>query len=189
VPRKDAAVPPPLRPVALVPVGAVDADVREALAQGLAALGYVVRAGTPLPLEGAWRDAGTGRLESERLLLALLARPRRHGDAVWSLAMVDAVLCGGEVGEVLGEAALGRGCAVVGIEPLRRGSGADPDVLRDRILTTAVHELGHLAGAAHCRRATCVMYPSRNIADTDRKGMAFCHDCAAEVQGAFGRES
>jgi archaemetzincin len=78
---------------------------------------------------------------------------------------------------VFGEAAVDGCCAVVGMAPLRAGSGADGQVLHARLLTEAVHELAHLAGVAHCRRASCVMYPSRHIADTDRKGHTFCAEC------------
>ncbi|HEX6370515.1 MAG TPA: matrixin family metalloprotease, partial [Longimicrobium sp.] len=65
---------------------------------------------------------------------------------------------------------------------LRDGSGADAGVLRDRLLTEALHELGHLAGLAHCRRASCVMYPSRHIADSDHKEHAFCAECRPSLK-------
>jgi archaemetzincin len=83
---------------------------------------------------------------------------------------------------VFGEAEMEGCCCVVGLAPLRRGSGADADVLRARLLTSALHEIGHLAGAEHCRRASCVMYPSLGIADTDIKGATFCAGCAPALK-------
>ena len=168
-------------PVELVPAGDVEPALLDALGADLErGLGVQWSVGDALALRGEWVDAESGLYHSIHLMHALLERadaaegerPRR-----WRLAIANAGLCAEGAGEVLGEAAAEGCCAVIGLRPLRRGSGADGQVLRGRLLTEAVHELGHLAGAGHCRRASCVMYPSRHVADTDRKGPAFCDDC------------
>ncbi|MBW3569732.1 MAG: hypothetical protein KY467_01385 [Gemmatimonadetes bacterium] len=136
--------------------------------------------GDALPLRDEWRETESGLYRSIHLIHALMERAQGgEGNArrTWRLAIADAGLCAEGVGEVFGEAAMEGCCAVVGIQPLRGGSGADGQVLRARLLTQAVHELGHLAGAGHCRRASCVMYPSRHIADSDHKGHTFCAEC------------
>jgi len=174
--------PPP--PLELIPAGEVDEALMRALGEELQArLGLGWRIGGVLPLDEAWRDGEAGRYRSVLLIHALLDRPVQDGaERTWRLAIADAALCAAEAGTVFGEAAGEEGCAVVGLAPLRRGSGADDDVLRARLLTEALHELGHLAGARHCRRASCVMYPSLDIADTDLKGSRFCEECARVLE-------
>jgi archaemetzincin len=170
-----------LRPIELIAAGGVDRALLDELGEALRAeLGMQWSIGDALSLREEWRETESGLYRSIHLMHALMDRveggeetPRR----TWRLAIADAGLCAEGVGEVLGEAAVEGCCAVVGLAPLRAGSGADGQVLRSRLLTEAVHEIGHLAGAAHCRRASCVMYPSLHIADSDRKGHTFCAEC------------
>ncbi|WP_420128431.1 matrixin family metalloprotease [Longimicrobium sp.] len=171
-----------LRPVELIPAGGVDRGLLDELGQALQAeLGVQWRVGDALPLDEAWRETEGGAYRSIHLMHALMDRVQggagKRAGRTWRLAIADAGLCVEGVGEVFGEAAMEGCCAVVGVAPLRAGSGADGQVLRARLLTVAVHELAHLAGVAHCRRASCVMYPSRHIADTDRKRHTFCAEC------------
>lgn len=170
-----------LRPIELVPAGGVDRALLEDLGGALAAeLGVQWSLGDALPMDESWRETDSGLYRSIHLIHALMDRmeggkgkPRR----TWRLAIADAGLCAEGVGEVLGEAAVEGCCAAVAVQPLRAGSGADGEVLRARLLTEAVHEIGHLAGVAHCGRASCVMYPSLHIAESDLKGHTFCPEC------------
>lgn len=170
-----------LRPIELIAAGDVDRALLDDLGSALQAeLGVQWSIGNALPLDEGWRETESGLYRSIHLIHALMDRVEGAGgkrSRRWRLAIADAGLCAEGVGEVLGEAAVEGCCAVVGIAPLRAGSGADGQVLRARLLTEAVHEIGHLAGAAHCRRASCVMYPSLHIADSDRKGHTFCAEC------------
>ena len=164
---------------------ALGADIREAM-------GLQWRLGARMPLHDSWMDPETGLCRSVHLMHALIASAgaAKTGDPpCWRLAIADPGFCAAEAGPILGEAAVEDGCAAVGLAPLRAGSGADADVLRGRLRTEALHELGHLAGAEHCRRASCVMYPSRNIADTDRKGAHFCPACAEVLKSLGIRKS
>lgn len=176
--------PPPV--LDLVSAGALDDGLLRTLGADLGAhLGLQWRVGEPVELRDEWRDGETGLYRSVFLMHALIASAdaadRRRAPR-WTLAIADAGFCAAEVGPVFGEAEADGCCAVVGLAPLRRGSGADADVLRGRLLTEALHELGHLAGAEHCGRASCVMYPSLHIADTDRKGPGFCADHARALK-------
>ena len=170
----------------LIAAGAVDGALLRALGDDLRAeLGVQWSVGDALPLRDEWRDAETGMFRSIYLMHTLMdgvESEGRRGRRRWRLAIADAALCAEGVGAVFGEAAVEGCCAVVGLHPLRAGSGADAGVLRSRLLTEAVHELGHLAGLRHCRRASCVMYPSRHIADSDHKEHAFCPECRPSLK-------
>jgi archaemetzincin len=176
--------PPPV--LELIPAGALDDGLLRTLGADLqAALGLQWRIGEAVPLRAEWRDAETGLYRSVYLMHVLMASAgaaKRRAPPGWRLAIADAGFCAAEVGPIFGEAEVGGCCAVVGLAPLRTGSGADAEVLRDRLRTEALHELGHLAGAEHCGRASCVMYPSLHIADSDHKGASFCAHCAEPLQ-------
>lgn len=176
--------PPPV--LELIPAGEVDDGLLRTLGADLqASLGLQWRRGDEVPLRGEWMDAETGLYRSVFLMHALMASAgaaERRAPPRWRLAIADAGFCAAEVGPIFGEAEVDGCCAVVGLAPLRTGSGADAEVLRDRLLTEALHELGHLAGAEHCGRASCVMYPSLHIADSDHKGASFCAHCAEPLQ-------
>ena len=177
----------------LIPAGAVDLALLQALGGDLReALGVQWCIGEPLPLDDEWRDAESGLYRSIHLMHALMDRApggERKRARTWRLAITNAGLCAEGAGVIFGEAAVEGCCAVVGLAPLRAGSGADAQVLRGRLLTEAVHELGHLAGRGHCRRASCVMYPSLHIANTDHKGHAFCEECRRPLALRALRES
>ncbi|HEX8905815.1 MAG TPA: matrixin family metalloprotease, partial [Longimicrobiaceae bacterium] len=104
--------------------------------------------------------------------------------ATWRLVVTDARLEAPEVGRVFGEAAVGGGCAVVGLGDLDGGKRCDETTLLLRATKEAVHELGHAAGLAHCADPLCVMYPSLHIADTDRKAERFCARCQGDFRNA-----
>lgn len=175
-----------LRPVELIPAGAVDPSLLAALGRDLeSALGMQWSIGEALPLRDEWRDAESGLFRSVHLIHALMDRAAPGvggGGPRWRLAIGDIGLCAEGIGRLFGEAARGGCCAVVGTAPLRAGSGADAEVLRARLVTEAVHEIGHLAGLGHCGRASCVMYPARDIADIDRKGPSFCIECRRSLK-------
>jgi archaemetzincin len=72
--------------------------------------------------------------------------------------------------------------SVFRLRPEFDGKGPDPELFRRRVLTEAVHELGHALGLQHCEYPGCVMYFSNWIGDTDRKGPGFCFRCARALE-------
>jgi archaemetzincin len=94
------------------------------------------------------------------------------------LGVVDHDLYVPELNFVFGEASLR--AAVISLTRLREtyyGQPEAPILFRRRIFTEAVHEIGHTYGFEHCRNASCVMFFSNRLTDTDRKGPGFCPEC------------
>ncbi|HUO29301.1 MAG TPA: archaemetzincin family Zn-dependent metalloprotease [Bryobacteraceae bacterium] len=88
---------------------------------------------------------------------------------------------------VFGEAQLSGTCAVVSGHRLREefyGLPAREDLLWDRLVKEAVHELGHTYGLRHCDDWRCVMTSSHGVERLDVKGAEFCETCAQAVAAA-----
>ena len=82
---------------------------------------------------------------------------------------------------VFGEAQLADGGAVVSAHRLRQefyGLPTDPELLHQRLLKEALHELGHTYGLRHCPDYTCVMSASNGVERIDLKRPDFCPACA-----------
>jgi archaemetzincin len=136
------------------------------------------RVGEPLGVPGN---------ESGALLDALIARADAEAvdpRELWLLAVSGAELRAPGHGRVFGEAAVGAGCAVVGLAPLDAGSARGAKTLLERAIKVCVHEMGHAAGLEHCADRACVMYPARDIADVDRKDKLFCRRCGKDLAHA-----
>ncbi len=79
---------------------------------------------------------------------------------------------------------MGGPCAVVSAHRLRQefyGLPADPDLLAQRLLKEAVHELGHTLELTHCEDYHCVMAPSHAVEWIDLKESTLCPACRAAV--------
>jgi archaemetzincin len=85
---------------------------------------------------------------------------------------------------VFGEAQLEGGCALVSTYRLRQefyGLPPDPDLLRQRLLKEAIHELGHTLGLSHCEDYECVMAPSHAVEWIDLKSSHVCRECRRTI--------
>jgi len=83
---------------------------------------------------------------------------------------------------VFGEAQLDGPIAVVSnhrLDDTFYGLPADPQLLNQRLVKEAVHELGHTFGLLHCRDYRCVMHSSTAVEDIDVKTELFCESCQA----------
>ena len=85
---------------------------------------------------------------------------------------------------VFGEAQLDGNCAVVSTARLKEefyGLPGRQELLRERLLKEAVHELGHTFGLRHCADWHCVMTSSHAVERLDVKGAEFCRACRKPV--------
>ena len=88
---------------------------------------------------------------------------------------------------VFGSSSESHRCAAISLHRLRAefyGDPADENVLFQRLLKEAVHELGHTIGLKHCYNARCPMYYSSSVFDTDNKFSNFCEACEKRSRAA-----
>jgi len=65
--------------------------------------------------------------------------------------------------------------------PEHYGLPADPDLEVKRTVAEVMHELGHVAGLAHCSDLRCLMYFATNVETIDLRGDRFCAACSAAL--------
>lgn len=93
---------------------------------------------------------------------------------------------------VFGEAECPGKAAVISLfrlKPQFYGRLEDRELLCERALKEAVHEVGHTLGLSHCGAPTCVMFFSNSIFDTDKKSWTFCERCRRLVVEKTSRRS
>jgi archaemetzincin len=86
---------------------------------------------------------------------------------------------------VFGEAQLDGPAAVVSsyrLDSQLYGLPPNRELLLDRLVKEAIHELGHTYRLVHCRRHPCVMMSSTYVEDIDQKSDRFCPECQRSVE-------
>ena len=168
--------------IALIPVGEVNRTVMSWLEEDLP--GIFTAEGEiypPVPLSPRHFIKERGQYLADGLLDEFSTVVPMPGTLL--LGITEADLFSPGMNFVFGIA--NRGRALVSSYRLRPeffGQELDPKVFRGRVLTEAVHELGHALGLHHCEYPGCVMYFSNWIGDTDRKGPGFCFRCARTLE-------
>jgi len=90
---------------------------------------------------------------------------------------------------VFGEAQVGGPCAVVSFHRLTQefyGLPTDPELLIDRLIKEAMHEVGHTLDLTHCDDYSCAMAPSHAVEWIDLKESTLCTNCQGRVVEAAG---
>ena len=170
----------------LRPLGKVDSRVLAHLRENLTEFGRVTIApSVPLPFEALEKERGQYR--ATRLFEACESDSE---DRV--LGVTEADLFEGELRSVFGYAQIGGKVAIISLARLQGAQRRRTLLPRtaerrrrkflERCVKEAVHELGHTLGLTHDDRdPECVMHYSLKLADTDRKGRAFCRSCASRA--------
>ena len=60
---------------------------------------------------------------------------------------------------------------------------ANKNLLLERTIKEALHELGHNYGLRHCIDWDCVMHASNGIEEVDIKEITYCNKCKTKVEG------
>lgn len=136
----------------------------------------------PVPPRDHWKVGAGPRFDAHVILEDLIAEAT--GDAGWRLALLDGNLVAPGIRSACGFATIGGCCAVVALAPiLGDSSPGDTRAAFRRLLVEAVHEVGHLAGLAHCPDPACVMSFSSQPQLPPGKGAEFCEACRRLVGG------
>ena len=140
-------------------------------------------------------DSSRGQYNSTNLLGALLDAPMtadgrddgrdggRDDPRILGVASVDLFIP--ILTYVFGEAQLDGRAAVVSLYRLDNahyGLPKNDDLLLDRLVKEAAHELGHTFGLVHCGDTSCVMRSSTYVEDIDVKSEKFCSACLPAVR-------
>lgn len=121
--------------------------------------------------EGTYNPSRDQYLSTE-ILYFMMNILKRNSNHVLGLTSVD--LYAPRLNFVLGEAEYPGNFALISLHRLK---SPNRDLFIKRIITEAVHELGHTFGLPHCMNHLCVMHFSNSVLETDIKGPGFCKDC------------
>lgn len=174
-----------MRIISLMPIGPVDRALLEPLAEGLTQRLRVACAIQPDGLEAEFAFNPLRRqYHSSEILKKILRGPASESWKVLGITEMDLYIP--VLTFVFGEAQLADGGAVVSTHRLRQefyGLPTDPELLHDRLLKEALHELGHTYGLRHCPDYTCVMSSSNGVERIDLKNAEFCPACTRLMPG------
>lgn len=170
-----------MKPIQVLPLG-VGLDLVE---QVSAALARIFRTPCRIRPEGFdltfARDERRGQYYSTAILQKLDAM---SAPGTRLLAVTDADLYVPVLTYVFGEAQLDGACAIVSTARLKDefyGLPPSPELLRERLLKEAAHEIGHTFGLRHCVNWNCVMASSHAVEILDIKGAEFCKSCRKPI--------
>ena len=142
--------------------------------------------GPSLPLPRRGYDPLRGQYRAFELLQEA-CRLKEHPDSI-VLGITDRDIYESSLNFVFGLASSSMRCAVISTARLSNsfyGLSEESSLFFRRVVTEAVHEIGHTLGLGHCPTPHCVMHFSNSLADTDMKGYEFCEECRRKVDVAL----
>ena len=132
-------------------------------------------------LESAF-DLKRVQYNSSEILLQVISDP--PADTAKILCVVEVDLFIPVLTFVFGEAQLRGIGSIVSLHRLNNkfyGLPPDSELLENRLIKEAVHELGHNFGLVHCPNPKCVMRSSTYVEDIDQKSDQMCAACENEL--------
>jgi len=170
----------------LVPVGDIDKNILAMLKDPLKSeFGFECKIGENIEIPKKSYNESRRQYHSTAILDEL--KKVYKDDTERILGLIDKDLYVPRLNFVFGEASMGiRPSAIISVTRLRQEFYGLPDneeLFKKRLITEAVHELGHTYQLQHCFSPKCVMFFSNSLMDTDRKGYNFCDDCKKLLKG------
>ncbi|HEV2116702.1 MAG TPA: archaemetzincin family Zn-dependent metalloprotease [Terriglobales bacterium] len=167
----------------LLPIGNCDGRLLQELGAAMAGVFRVPFLVLPRALDPEFAfHPERQQYHSSEILAAM--QPRLRGDCwrVLGVAAVDLYIP--ILTFVFGEAQIGGGCAVISSYRLRQefyGLAANAELLRERLLKEAIHEIGHTLELTHCQDYRCAMAASHAVEWIDIKEAWLCSQCQSQA--------
>ena len=174
-----------MRLLQLLPIGDPDGELLTALAAAIAHIFRVPCEVLPVRLDPEFAFHGERQqYHSSEILEAMQLYVSPDSWRVLGITDVDLYIP--ILTFVFGEAQIGGPCGLVSAHRLHQefyGLEPDPDILAERLLKEAVHEIGHTLDLTHCEDYQCAMAPSHAVEWIDLKESTFCSSCAGRIFG------
>lgn len=165
--------------IEILPIGNVDAGLLRDLCNELQILfdGCRIAGKVEVPRQGY---NAKRRQYNSKFFLDVVAAHAKNSKASKVIGITMEDLYTYNLNFIFGQAEIkGKACLISlnRLNPEFYGLKEDYQLLLERAVKEAVHELGHCYGLRHCSDKTCVMVFSNNIYEVDRKTRNFCRKC------------
>lgn len=171
--------------ICIIKVGTVEDTIVEILQRELkACFKWDIKSIARFEIPARSYNRFRGQFNSSLILQQIKKQVKREEcPVVLALTNVDLYVEG--LNFVFGEADPVDKICIISTHRLRQefyGDKPNQKLFEKRVLTEAVHEIGHLLNLKHCSNPNCVMFFSNSILDTDRKGFLFCNECKSKLK-------
>lgn len=175
----------------LVPVGALTSRALDWIETAAAEwFPLPIRRLPPLSIPDSAYDAKRRQYLSVEIMKMLAQRS--PGEAFRILGITEVDLAIPMLSFLFGQAQFEGPVAVVSLCRLRQefyGLSAEENLLRERTVKEALHELGHTFGLVHCSVSSCAMSLATHIELVDAKEERFCDQCGSHLVQRFAGEA
>jgi len=172
-----------MKNIIIIPIGEVEQSIIDFLTETIPSVieGIKCSSGEKIDLPFHLLNLSRNQFMAETILVQLiLLKDKKNYNVVLGVIDYDIYAPGlnfvfGQVIDSVGIISLTR------LKPQYYSKPENNELYKKRILTEAVHELGHIFELDHCNDPNCVMYFSNSIRDTDKKGYNFCDKCKRKL--------